>query len=369
MGVRHPALGPAVNAFPDPGTWAGRRVLVTGNTGFKGSWLTYWLERLGAEVLGLSLAEPPSEPSLWEEMALDVDTIRGDICEPEWVGRVRDFRPEVVFHLAAQPIVAEGYRSPGRTFDTNVSGVARVLESLRDLPGLLALVVVTTDKVYDPRQPGPHDEGHFLGGRDPYSASKAAAELVCGSWPDAGLPLVTARAGNVVGGGDWAVDRLVPDLVRAWSSGTTLTLRDPSGVRPWQHVLEPLRGYLLYAEALMAGRPVSGALNFGPTAADMVAVGDIVDFSAAVWAGGRGLDAPMPWASTAQRPYAETAFLTLSSDRAARELGWTGLLHWQETVAMTLAWYQSHLAGTSAVRLVGDDLAGYISKADPKEVR
>lgn len=369
MGVGQPAVGTTVNPFPNPGIWAGRRVLVTGNTGFKGSWLTYWLGRLGADVLGLSLVEPPSEPSLWEEMALEIDTIRGDIREPTWVARIRSFRPEVVFHLAAQPIVAEGYRSPGQTFDINVSGLVRLLESLRDLPSLLALVVITTDKVYDPRQPGPHDEGHYLGGRDPYSASKAAAELVCGSWPDAALPLVTARAGNVVGGGDWAADRLVPDMVRAWSSGSELILRDPSGVRPWQHVLEPLRGYLLYAEALMAGRPVSGALNFGPSAADMVAVGDIVDFSAGVWAGDRSQAVPTAWAATAQRPYAETPVLTLSSTRAARELEWTGLISWQETLSMTLAWYQSHLAGTSASRLVGDDLDAYYSKADAEEAR
>jgi CDP-glucose 4,6-dehydratase len=370
VGVGQPAVGTAVSQFPDPEVWAGRRVLVTGNTGFKGSWLTYWLARLGADVLGLSLAEPPSEPSLWQEMALDVDTIRGDICVPTWVQRVRDYRPEVVFHLAAQPIVAEGFRSPGQTFDTNVSGVVRLLESLQDLPSLLAAVVITTDKVYDQRQTGPHDEEHFLGGRDPYSASKAAAELVCISWPDPTLPLVTARAGNVVGGGDWAADRLVPDMVRAWSSGTELTLRDPAGVRPWQHVLEPLRGYLLYAEALMEGRPVSGALNFGPSATDMVAVGDIVDFGAGVWAAGdRRQAASMAWAATAQRPYAETQCLTLSSTRAARELGWTGLLTWHETLAMTLAWYQSHLAGTSASRLVGDDLDAYCSKVDAEEVR
>lgn len=369
MGVGQPAVGTAVSPLPDPGVWLGRRVLVTGNTGFKGSWLTHWLSRLGADVLGLSLAEPPSEPSLWEQMALEVETIQGDICVPGWLGRVRDFRPEVVFHLAAQPIVAEGYRSPGRTFDSNVSGLVRLLESLRDLPELSALVVITTDKVYDSRQTGPHDEGHFLGGRDPYSASKAAAELVCASWPDPTLPLVTARAGNVVGGGDWAADRLVPDMVRAWSSRSELTLRDPAGVRPWQHVLEPLRGYLLYAEALMADRPVSAALNFGPSADDMVAVGDIVQFGAGVWASDPLQSSSTAWAATSDRPYAETASLTLSSARAAAELGWTGLLDWQETLRMTLTWYQRHLAGTSARRLVDDDLDSYCSRAATEETR
>ena len=369
MGLGKSSVGPAVNPLPDPRVWVGRRVLVTGNTGFKGSWLTCWLERLGADVLGLSLPEPPSDPSLWDEIALDVDTIRVDVCESSWVARVRSFRPEVVFHLAAQPIVAEGYRAPARTFDTNVTGVVRVLESLRDLPSLLALVVITTDKVYDPRQRGPHDEDHFLGGRDPYSASKAAAELVCGSWPDEALPLVTARAGNVVGGGDWAADRLVPDMVRAWSSGAELVLRDPEGVRPWQHVLEPLRGYLLYAEALMMGRPVSRALNFGPTSADMVAVGELVGFCGGIWEGATELGSRTAWAATAARPYAETGSLTLSSDRAARELGWEGLLTWQETLSMTLAWYQRHLRGISAVRLVADDLDAYCARSGAEEVR
>lgn len=347
-----------MSRLPEPAVWAGRRVLVTGNTGFKGSWLTYWLRELGAEVLGLALAEPPTEPSLWSEVGLDVPTVHSDICGSGWRASVREFRPELVFHLAAQSIVAEGYRRPVRTFDTNVMGTARLLGSVAGLPELRGVVVITTDKVYDPRQPGPYSEGAFLGGADPYAASKAGAELVCASWPDLGAPLVTARAGNVVGGGDWADDRLVPDMVRAWSDEQTLILRDPSGVRPWQHVLEPLRGYLLYAEALIAGAPVSAALNFGPSMGDMVAVSELVSHCAGLWAA-VGSGDPPTWTAEVVRPYSESAVLTIESRMAARELGWEGLLPWQDTMAMTLNWYWGRSAGQPVPELLRTDLSTY----------
>jgi CDP-glucose 4,6-dehydratase len=238
-------------------------------------------------------------------------------------------------------------------------GTARLLQALSSQPQLQALVVITTDKVYDPRQAGPHSEQAFLGGADPYAASKAATELLCGAWPERSLPLVTARAGNVVGGGDWATDRLVPDLVRAWASSRPLILRDPSGVRPWQHVLEPLRGYLLYAEAVMSGRPVSPAMNFGPCAADMVMVADIVSFCASHWPMGKGFPPPK-WEATGDRPYGETGVLTIESGLAEHELGWRGLLSWQETMAMTLDWYTGRMGGVPANELVRRDLGAYL---------
>ena len=246
--------------------WSGRRVLVTGHTGFKGSWLTCWLRDLGAEVHGVSLPEPPSTPSLWDQLALPgVTEVRADVASGDWQDSVVAFDPHVVLHLAAQPLVSVGYADPATTFRSNVEGTARVLDLLPRVGSLAATVVITTDKVYDVRQPAPYAEDAFLGGKDPYSASKAAAELVVHSWPAAGTPVGTARAGNVIGGGDWALDRIVPDLVRAWSAGEEAELRNPAAVRPWQHVVEPLAGYLAYAEALATGRDVPTALNFGPT--------------------------------------------------------------------------------------------------------
>lgn len=357
------AVDPAVRTLPDPRFWSGRRVLVTGNTGFKGSWLTHWLQRLDAEVLGLALRELPTTPSLWEDLSFTGHQIQGDICSSSWVESVRRFDPEVVFHLAAQPIVSEGYLRPGATFETNTLGVVRVLEALTELPSLSAVVVITTDKVYDPRQPGPHCEDAFLGGKDPYSASKAAAELICSAWPEGRLPLVTARAGNVVGGGDWAQGRLIPDLVRAWSRGDPLQLRDPSGVRPWQHVLEPLRGYLLYAQAVVKADQVSSALNFGPAERDMVSVRDLVSFSAGLWAGRAGGNSDPAWTADQERPYAETSELTLNSERAHSELGWSSLLSWRDTMTMALSWYYDYLSGVSAEALVQRDVDLYYQRA------
>ena len=208
--------------------------------------------------------EVPTSPSLWNDLAVPLAEYRGDIVSDGWQELVRSFAPSVVLHLAAQPLVSVGYEQPLRTFDVNVVGTGQLLEALHGLAGVEAVLVITTDKVYDSRQEPPYSEHSFLGGADPYSASKAAAEHLVHSWP-ASWPLATARAGNVMGGGDWALDRLLPDMVRAWSAGHPVTLRSLAGVRPWQHVLEPLRGYLLHAEALVV-RPgdIPRSLNFGP---------------------------------------------------------------------------------------------------------
>jgi CDP-glucose 4,6-dehydratase len=351
--------------LPDPTFWRDRRVLLTGHTGFKGSWLAYWLGTLGAQVIGLSLPELPTTPSLWQQLGLDtVRDLRGDITSESWQQAVAEFAPEVVFHLAAQSLVVVGYSDPYRTFRSNVQGTVEVLRFVCETPSVIAAVVITTDKVYDPRQPAPFSEESFLGGLDPYAASKAAAELVVGAWPSSATPLGTARAGNVIGGGDWSRDRLLPDLIRAWSANEPLVLRNPAGVRPWQHVLEPLRGYLVFAESLAGNRHVSRSYNFGPTEGNAAAVQDIVAFAAKAWTElGGGLPAS-PWTVTTEPTYHEMATLTLDSTLAARGLGWSGVLDWQEAVELTLAWHVGVQSGRSASDLTGEQLKEYGLKVE-----
>ena len=267
--------------------WRGRRVLITGHTGFKGGWLWLWLRAMGAHVTGYALA-PPSSPNLWEIVGNGGTSIIGDVRDAD---RVRDAArradPQVVFHLAAQALVRESYRDPLGTYGTNVLGTGAVLQACRELSSLDCIVVVTSDKVYENDGAGrPFREEDRLGGHDPYSNSKACTELLAGSFRDSffrdGPPIATARAGNVIGGGDWSADRLIPDCVRALAAGTPVVLRYPAAVRPWQHVLEPLRGYLELAQALVrAPAGVPRAVNFGPDAASFRAVREVVDgFSA-----------------------------------------------------------------------------------------
>ena len=247
-------------ASPDPSFWRDRQVLVTGHTGFKGAWLCYWLARMGARVVGLALP-PNTDPNLFSEAAIvsGVKSLVVDIRDLEATrsGVIRA-RPEIVFHLAAQPLVLRSYQAPVETFSTNVIGTAHVLESLRDLPGVKVAVMITTDKVYANREwVYPYREEDPLGGHDPYSASKAACEIVISSYRSSflreqGVAVASARAGNVIGGGDWSADRLIPDIARAWERGDSVRIRRPNSVRPWQHVLEPLCGYLVLAERLAA---------------------------------------------------------------------------------------------------------------------
>jgi CDP-glucose 4,6-dehydratase len=349
-----------VTALPDPTFWQGRRVLLTGHTGFKGAWLTCWLRELGAEVLGVSLPEPPTTPSLWSQLELTgVRELRTDITEPGWAAGIAAFSPEVVLHLAAQSLVPVGHARPALTFDTNVGGTVAVMSLLAELPDLVATLIITTDKVYDPRQQPPHDENHYLGGREPYAASKAAAELVVSSWPATTAPRATARAGNVIGGGDWAADRLLPDLVRAWQAGVAPVLRAPDSVRPWQHVLEPLRGYLVYVEAIASGAALPPALNFGPADGQSVPVGDLVDYAAGWWRMSGGA-LPTPAFRTAGSPtFHETVELTLDSRLASQTLGWASALTWTDAVALTLEWYRGLASGKAAEDLVTAQLAAY----------
>ncbi|MFY8051770.1 MAG: CDP-glucose 4,6-dehydratase, partial [Armatimonadaceae bacterium] len=255
-----------------PGFWNGKRVVITGHTGFKGSWLTLWLSQLGAKVTGIAL-EPCTTPSIFNEANI-AECCDHHVCDirdaAKTASLIKAANPEIIFHLAAQPLVRLSYREPLETFASNVMGTANVLNALRECPDCRTAVMITTDKVYHNREwAWPYREDDTLGGHDPYSASKAACEIVINSFRqsflnDAGVAVASVRAGNVIGGGDWSEDRLIPDAVRAWTSGQTLSIRRPDSVRPWQHVLEPLRGYIELAEKLHETPSLAGAYNFGP---------------------------------------------------------------------------------------------------------
>jgi CDP-glucose 4,6-dehydratase len=348
-----------VIASVDEGFWSGRRVLVTGHTGFKGAWLTLWLESLGAEVTGLSDGVP-SDPSLH-------DLVQGPAFEPVDVrdrsavlAAVEAARPSVVFHLAAQPLVRRSYGAPAETFNVNVQGTAHVLDAVRAVGGVEGTVVVTSDKCYAPHEgEWGHRETDPLGGRDPYSASKAAAELVCASYRSSyGLPLATARAGNVIGGGDWGADRLLPDVVRAALTGTPVELRSPEAVRPWQHVLNPLSGYLVLAQALAGGDgSFADGWNFGPPVDDALTVRALVARLGGLW--GREIDV----ASQPGDHPLETATLRLDSTRARVRLGWRPLWGLDEGLHAIVDWYRAYereadLRATTLAQIAAYQAAG-----------
>lgn len=351
-------------AFDD--AYDGRTVLLTGHTGFKGAWLAHWLGDLGATVVGLS-TEPPSEPSMHDLLGVPdhVTDVRGDIRDAGLVAEVvAEHRPSVVLHLAAEAIVRRGYEAPLDMFSTNVMGTAKVLDAALRAPSVEAVVVVTTDKVYDNVEwPWGYRENDRLGGKDPYSASKAGAELVVRSYqheplqahvaretgdPDRRLPIAAARAGNVIGGGDWAAARIVPDLVRAVAAGEDLVLRNPDAVRPWQHVLEPLSGYLhLCARLLAEPSAVGPAYNFGPPLdTDATTVGDLTGRLLAAW-GDAGVGVRVERDTSAK----ESHFLTLDSTLARTELAWRPAWRLDACVAATAAWYRAHHAGADAEQL------------------
>lgn len=348
------------------GGYAGRRVLVTGHTGFKGSWLTLWLQALGAEVGGLALA-PDTTPAHWDLLQLQLaHDARVDLRDAAGVrAAVTAFRPEIVFHLAAQPLVRRGYREPAMTFDTNVGGLVHLLDAVRDCASVRVVVNATTDKVYESRATATgYREDDPLGGHDPYSTSKACAELVSScyrrSYFDAddgrghAVQLATARAGNVVGGGDWGEDRLVPDIVRAACTGQPLRLRNPRATRPWQHVLEPLSGYLRLGQQLLHGQVSADAWNFGPAADATLAVGDVVARLQRAW------PALRVEADAGPHPH-EAAQLALDCGKAARELGWRPVWNANTTLDRTALWYQAY-ARDGSLR-TRDDLAAYVADA------
>ena len=330
---------------------AGRRVLVTGHTGFTGGWLVQWLRALGAEVAGLALA-PQTQPNLFTvaQIADGIASRIGDIRDAALVKQtVAAARPEVVFHLAAQPLVSRAFADPLEAFATNVLGTAHVLEAARLATDVKAFVCVTTDKVYADELPRGHREGDRLGGRDPYSASKAGAEIVAGCYRATlaprgnGMLIATARGGNIIGGGDWSDDRIVPDFVRAVTAGAPLTLRNPAAVRPWQHVLSLVHGYLLLASRLLAGEAAcADAWNFGPAEGEAVAVGALVERLGAAWT--------KPEIRQAPGGFPETQFLRLDSAKARAALGWAPPLDFAAAVGLTAAWYRDFADKPAAAR-------------------
>ncbi len=363
------------------GSFKDRSVFITGHTGFKGSWLTIWLHRLGATVSGYSLP-PPTTPSNFEASFVRKLLLRhydGDIRDcVQLHAAMRACSPDVVFHLAAQPLVRQSYRDPLHTLGVNVMGTASLLEAVRELRHPCVVVVITSDKCYENNGPGePHEESDPLGGHDPYSASKAAAEIIAASYrqsffpPDDlarhGVKLATVRAGNVIGGGDWAADRIVPDMVRALSSNTAVAVRNPSSVRPWQHVLEPLCGYLLLASRMLASddpRWLSG-WNFGPPARAEVAVREVVDLFCQRWGSVRWQDM-----SSVDAPY-EDHMLRLSTQKAAKELGWQSRWNLGKAIERTCRWYQSFYAQPerSTYELCAEDIADYETSVSKKNGR
>jgi CDP-glucose 4,6-dehydratase len=354
----------------DASFWAGRRVLLTGHTGFKGSWLLLWLQKLGAQVWGYAL-EPEGTPSLFSDLVQELGLGSGfthqigDLADQAALADlVQRCQPEVVLHLAAQPLVRRSYKDPLGTWATNVNGSLHLLEALKPLQHPCAVVMVTTDKVYQNREWAyGYRESDRLGGHDPYSASKAAAELAISSWRSSfcgpcehqtpHLRIATARAGNVIGGGDWAEDRIVPDAMRALVAGQPIPVRNPLATRPWQHVLEPLGGYLRLAQALACDpEPPCEAFNFGPTLASNRPVHELVESILSHWHGNwldqRDLAAPH-----------EADLLNLQIDKAHHRLDWMPRWDYATTVQRTVDWYQQHHQGRSAIDCCLADLQAY----------
>lgn len=344
--------------LPFEQTLRGKRIFLTGHTGFTGSWASAWLLQLGATVCGYSRPAETS-PSLWEELRLEshMQSVYGDICDRPALDRaVAEFVPDVVLHLAAQPLVRRSYREPFETFNTNVMGTLNVLEAARRLPNLQAVVCVTTDKVYENKEwPWPYRENDALGGKDPYSASKSAAEMVIQSYQYAfktadnrALPLATARGGNIIGGGDWSEDRLVPDFVRAVVNGAPLTLRYPDATRPWQHVLALVQGYLMLAAGLMeAPEQHARSWNLGPADGRALTVRNVLETLSSNWT--------RPELHYLENPAKEAKLLALDSTLARDVLAWQPAWDVEETIVRTADWYREFYAKKGAAYDITQD--------------
>lgn len=329
--------------------WRGKKVLVTGHTGFKGSWLTLWLQALGAKVTGYALA-PDTTPNLFElaRVADGIDSVISDIRDRHAVlNAMKAASPEIVIHMAAQPLVRESYATPVETYETNVMGTVHVLEAVRHVPGVKSVVIVTTDKCYENHEwEWGYRENEAMGGYDPYSSSKGCAELVTAAYwrsffnPSTyathGVAIASARAGNVIGGGDWATDRLIPDIMRAIMREERVRIRSPHAIRPWQHVLEPLSGYLLLAEKLYSEQSrYAEAWNFGPNDADARPVQAIVERLTSQWGDGAS------WALDGDEHPHEATFLKLDCSKARNRLGWQPRWNLERALDEIVAWYKA----------------------------
>jgi len=338
----------AVAGTVDRTFWKGRRVFLTGHTGFKGSWLSLWLDSLGAEVTGYALA-PPTQPSLYEQagVATTLRSITADIRDlPRLVAAVAECRPDVIIHMAAQSVVKRGYADPVETYSSNVMGTVHLFEAVRRLGTRCSVVNITSDKCYAHRTSGGgYREDEPMGGPDPYSNSKGCAELVTTAYrlsffpPDAsdghGPAVASARAGNAIGGGDWTPDQLIPDLVRAFAQGRPCLIRSPDAIRPWQFVLEPLRGYLMLAEALAKrGQSFASGWNFGPADADAKPVSWIADHLVRAWGG------TASWARDRAAHPPEASVLKLDAAKAATQLGWRPVLSLEQALDWCVEWYR-----------------------------
>jgi CDP-glucose 4,6-dehydratase len=353
-----------VGLIPDAARWRGRRVLVTGHTGFVGGWLCAWLERLGARVHGFSL-DPPTNPSFFEATRLYsrlASSVRGDIRDADALRRaVAQADPQDVFHLAAQPIVREAHRDPAATFSTNVMGTVNVLDACRGQAGLESLIAFTTDKVYRNDGSGrAFEEGDALGGNEPYSASKAACDWAIGTYWESYFrasrtSVAIIRAGNIIGGGDWGTDRLLPDAMRAFSARRPLVLRHPESTRPWQHVLDAVRGTLLLAERDAAGDSTAEdiAWNLGPAAAGETRVSEVADLASRAWGEGAA------WRHERDDAIPESRRLRLSSAKAEAGIGWRCAWDAARAVKESVAWYRAHGEGRDVMDLTDRQIAAH----------
>jgi len=351
--------------------WNNKRVLITGHTGFKGRWLSLWLQSLGATVFGYSTSSPSSLDASNADGV--TESFQGDICDLEKLQQaMRAAQPEIVVHLAAQPLVRRAFHDPIATYRTNIIGTATLLESVRQSKSVRAVIVVTTDKCYENRNwDWAYRESDPLGGSDPYSSSKACMEMVTASFRDSffpperfqdhGVGIATARAGNMIGGGDWAEDRLIPDMMRSFAAGKVVTLRNPLAKRPWQFVLETLRGYLLLAQRLYEdGSAYSGAWNFGPAQSDIQTVEWIAAKLAAAWG------AEAKWNVQPGDVPQESQMMQLDCSKAAAELSWRPALNLAEALAMTVDWYRDFYAGKNMRAKYLQQISAYSARIDAR---
>lgn len=350
----------------DTNYWKGRKVFITGHTGFKGSWLSLYLQTLGAQVCGYSLP-PSTNTSLYTEANIgdEIDSVFGDIRDfKKLSSAINEFQPSTIIHLAAQAIVSESYHSPLETYEINVMGTANLLESIRNLDSIEAAVIVTTDKCYENKEwVWSYRENEALGGNDPYSSSKACAELVTSSYrksffngKNKKVAISTARAGNVLGGGDWAKDRLIPDLINSLSQNKCGIIRNPTAIRPWQHVLEPLTGYLLLAEKSADSNAYADSWNFGPTPNDCRPVSWVADQVTNMWS------KHATWKSENIDSFKESHTLKLDSSKAHSLLGWQPKTELKDALKLTVEWFQAFNSGDSAKEITQKQIQTYIDK-------
>jgi len=357
----------------DPKFWLGKRVFLTGHTGFKGAWLSHWLLMLGAEVRGYSL-DPPTEPSLFAALGLEnlMDHQLGDIRDDKRLcAAMKEFRPEIVFHLAAQPLVRLSYKEPRLTYETNVMGSLNVFEAVRACESVCAVIAITTDKCYENKEwVWGYRESDPMGGYDPYSSSKGCVELLAAAYRRSyfnpiqyGLAhhvaLATARAGNVIGGGDWALDRLLPDCVRSLANGQRITIRSPRATRPWQHVLDPLAGYLLLAERMSGdGISYSEGWNFGPGDSGIMDVENVVRAAIQAWGGG-------DYDAASDADLHEAQLLKLDPSKARVRLGWNTCFDVSSAIRRSVEWYKAFYQNDDIRALTREQIKAFMA-AEPK---